>query len=69
MGLGVSRNQIDDLLEQCNHCGRSFMQSALRVHIKEVGETKQATASEIEVEVMMGGVDEDTATSNTGEVL
>jgi hypothetical protein len=40
------------------------MQSALRVHIKEVSETKQAMASDIEVEVM-GGVDEDTATSDT----
>jgi uncharacterized radical SAM superfamily protein len=50
--------------KQCDHCGQSFMQSALQVHIKEVSETKQAMASDIEVEVM-GGVDEDTATSDT----
>lgn len=50
MGLGVSRNQINDLFEQCDHCGQSFMQSALRVHITEVGETnKDAATSGTEV--------------------
>jgi len=38
MGLGVSKDNIDDLFEQCDHCGQSFMRSALRVHIKQVGE-------------------------------
>lgn len=37
MGLGVSQDQIDDLFEQCDHCGQSFMQSALWAHIKKVG--------------------------------
>ena len=25
MGLGVSRDTIDDLFEQCDHCGQDFM--------------------------------------------
>ena len=52
MGLGVSQNQMD-LFEQCDHCGQSFMRSALRVHIKEVGETNQATVTS-DVEVVEG---------------
>ena len=64
MGLGVSRDKIDDLFEQCDHCGQDFMRSALRVHIKEVEETKDDMGGGIEVDIITGGVDEDVATSD-----
>lgn len=46
MGLGVSQYEIDDILEQCDHCGRSFMRSALRSHIKEVETREQDDVDE-----------------------
>ena len=48
MGFGVSRTEVDDLFEQCDHCGQSFMRSALRVHIKTVGE-EEDTVSDIKI--------------------
>ncbi|KAG9309389.1 hypothetical protein JVU11DRAFT_10637 [Chiua virens] len=47
--LGLAGHQTDDFFEQCDHCGESFTQSALRVHIKEVGEQQDDMAGNDEV--------------------
>lgn len=36
IGLGISQVELGNLFEHCDHCGQSFMRSALRVHIKDV---------------------------------
>lgn len=39
-GFGISRDDMDSLFEECDHCRQSFMRSALRVHIRQVEEMR-----------------------------
>ena len=64
MGLGVSQDKIDDLFEQCDHCGQDFMRSTFHMHIKEVEETKDNMGGGIEVDIITGSVDKDVAMSD-----
>ena len=39
IGLRISRDNMGTLFEECDHCRKQFMQSALCVHIRQVAET------------------------------
>ena len=63
--LGVSPVDLDNLFEWCDHCGQTFMQSALHVHIKEVEVDQE---SDVKEDMMMESIEEGTDISAVKEL-
>ena len=65
VGLGVSPADLDNLFEQCDHCGQTLMWSTLHVHIKEVEVDQE---NDVKKDMMTESIEEDTDISAVKEL-